>query len=396
VVRRWLPLVFACALALALAPSASAQETLSPPDYAFQHDSSRDGTPNEVHSGFYPGDDQDNSNGSPLDDRYDDTYEYFYFTPDSNNYGSFTVNVSWGDPRIDFDLYVYRVRPDGGIVAASVASSASGGTTEENATYTPRNIGDPVEQDKYLIVVDNWCSRDADDDPTSDDPAVTADCGIGEDIPDEDDFTGSVSFGPREAQNTLPTATLSGPDTGRTGEILNFTAQGTDNGGAITNYKFDLNGDGFFETNTLTGNAASTSFSNPGTYNVGVQVTDNAGDTGFASKAVTISGPPGQPKPAALKPLRSFKLGFPAFGGKKHRKLVIRYRLRERGKVTLRLYRGKKRVRTLASNRSTRPNKTYRLTVRSKSLKRGRYTVRIIVRATSGKVQRAKLASKRV
>ena len=395
-VRRWLTLVFACVCALAFAPSASAQEELAPPDYAFEHDSSRDGTAAEVTSGFFPGDDLDNSNGNPLEDRHENTFEYFYFTPDSANYGSFTVNITWGDPRIDLDLYVYRVRPDGGIVPANVASSAAGGTIQENATYTPRNIGDPVEQDRYLVVVDNWCSRDADDDP--DDPGTaTADCGIGANPPaNEDDFTGSVSFGPREAQNTLPSAALSGPDRGRTGEVLTFTAQGTDVGGAITNYKFDLDGDGFFERNTLTSNAASTSFANPGTYNVGVQVTDNAGDTGYASKAVTITGPPGQATPAALRPLHSFKLGFPAFGGKKARKLVIRYRLRERGKVTLRLYRGKKRVRTLVNNRSTRANKTYRLTVKPKGLKRGRYTVRIVVRTATGKVQRAKLASKRV
>ena len=159
-VRRFLLVVLAGAFALAFTPSAFAQTVLTPPDYAFEHDSTRDGTPSEVqNSGFYGGDDQDNSNGDPLDDRYADTYETFEFTPDSANYGSFNVNVSWADPRVDFDLYVYRIRPDGGIVAASVASSAAGGTTEENATYTPRNVGDAVEQDRYLIVVDNWCSR---------------------------------------------------------------------------------------------------------------------------------------------------------------------------------------------------------------------------------------------
>ena len=304
------------------------------------------------------------------------------------------MNVSWGDPRIDFDLYVYRIRPDGGIVAASVASSAAGGTTEENAIYTPRNVGDAVEQDRYLIVVDNWCSRDADDDPTTD-AADTADCDIGEDLPRRGRLHGSVSFGPREAVNTLPTVTLSGPDSGKTGEVLSYTAQGADSGGFITNYKFDLNGDGFFETNTLTSRAAKTAFANPGTYNVGVQVTDNAGDTGYASKAVKITGPP-DALPAVLRPIRSFKLGFPAFGGKKARKLVIRYRLRERGKVTLKLYRGKKRVKTLVNNKSKRANKSYRITVKPKGLKRGRYTVRIVMKSATGKTQRAKLSSKRL
>jgi hypothetical protein len=395
VVRRFLLVVLAGAFALALTPSAFAQD-LTPPDFAYQHDTSRDGTAGEIHSGFYGGDDQDNANGDPLADRHDNTYETFYFRPDRNDYGSFTVHLDWSDSRLDFDLYVYRVRPDGGIVAASVASSAAGGTTFEDATYTPRNVGDAVEQDRYLIVVDNWCTADSDDDPDSSNPAVTADCGIGASPPaNEDAFTGNVTFTPREQINTLPTVTLSGPDSGKTGQVLGYTAQGTDNGGAITNYKFDLDGDGFFERNTLTGNAAQTAFANPGTYNVGVQVTDNAGDTGYASKAVKITGPPGAPTPAVLKPIRSFKLGFPAFGGTDQRKLVIRYRLRERGKVTLRLYRGKKRVKTLVNNKSRRANRSYRVTVDSRKLKRGQYTVRILVKSATGKVQRSKLSSKR-
>ena len=393
-VRRVLLAVLAGAFALAFAPAAFAQDP-SPP-FTFEHDGTRDGTPTEITSGFSDGGDLDNSNGDTLADRYENTYETFYFrVPEGTDAGSFTVDIQWGDPRIDFDLYVYRVRPDGGIVAANVASSAAGGTTEETAIYTPRNIGDPIEPDRYLVVVDNWCSRDADDDPESSDPADTADCGIGEEIPDEDDFTGSVTYGPREQTNSLPTVTLAGPDTGTTGKVLQYTAQGTDTGGGITNYKFDLNGDGFFETNTLSSGAASTSFSNPGTYNVGVQVTDNAGDTGYASKAVKITGPGGQPKPAVLKPLRSFKLGRPVFGGRKSRKLVVSYRLRERGRVTLSLYRGKKRIKRLATGQK-RANRTYRVSVKPRKLKRGRYSVRMTVRAATGKRQTARLSAKKL
>ena len=63
----------------AAAPSASAQGTCSPvePPCTFEHDATRDGTPNEVVSGFYGGDDGDDSNGDPLADRYPNTYETF-------------------------------------------------------------------------------------------------------------------------------------------------------------------------------------------------------------------------------------------------------------------------------------------------------------------------------
>ena len=269
-----------------------AAATVQPP-CAFEHDESRDGTPNELVSGFFGGDDFDDSNGDTLDDRVDNSYEVFDFKIDEGTQaGNFTVNVTWGDARVDLDLYVYRRRPDGTIVPGAIASSASFGDNTEDATYTPKILGQPVEPDTYVAVVDNWCSRDADDDPTSSDPADTADCGIGANPPaDEDDFFGSVTLGAAQITNQLPTASLSGPDAGRVGEALTYTAQGTDADGQIANYRFDLNGDGFFETTSPTGNVAIAEFRPPGIYNVGVQVTDDKGDTAYASKAVRITRP---------------------------------------------------------------------------------------------------------
>jgi hypothetical protein len=382
---------------LAAAPSASAQDaTCAPgttPPCSFEHDTTRDGTANEVTSGFYGGDDGDNSNGDPLEDRYPNTYETFEFViPEGTQAGSFTVNVTWEDARVDLDLYVYRIRPDGAIAPNNVTSSAAFGDNTEDATYTPRNIGSPVEPDRYLIVVDNWCSRDADDDPTTE-PADTSNCGIGEEIPDEDYFFGSVTLGALESPNRLPSVALNGPDAGRTGQPLTYTAQGEDPGGRIVNYKFDLNGDGFFETNTLTGNVATAEFDVAGVYNVGVQATDDSGDTAYASKAVRVTGPPATTS-AALDPLKKFSLGRPVFGGAKRKNLKITYRLRERSNVRLTLHRGSKRIRVLS--RGTRGAGKHKLLLKPRGLRRGRYSVRIVVRSASGQRQVARLYSKRL
>ena len=239
--------------------------------------------------------------------------------------------------------------------------------------------------------------RDADDDPDSADPADTADCGIGANPPaNEDDFFGSVKLGAAQITNQLPKASLSGPDAGRVGEALTYTAQGTDVDGQVVNYRFDLNGDGFFERDTLAGNVAQAEFGTPGVYNVGVQVTDDKGDTAYASKSVRITGLP-KVLPVALGPLQSFKLSNPVFGGRKGKALVIRYRLRQRSRVTLGLYRGKKRVKRLATG-TKKANKTYRIKVKPKGLRKATYTARITVRPTAAgsKPQSARLSSKRL
>ena len=207
---------------------------------------------------------------------------------------------------------------DGKINPTNIASGASFGDTDEDATYTPkswdtrRDAARPPLPDRGR----NWCTRDADDDPTSDDPADTANCGIGEDVPNEDDFVGSVTLGPIEEVNSLPSVTLTGPDSGRTGERLAYTAAGSDPGGAIVNYRFDLDGDGFFESNTLTGTAAATAFADPGTFNVGVQATDNAGDTAYASKAVKITGSPVGPTPGVPETAARLQPELPRVGRK--------------------------------------------------------------------------------
>ena len=175
-VRRSLTAALAATFLLSIAANAQAQDPptcavgVAPP-CVFEHDAGRDGTPSELVSGFFGGDDFDDSNGDTLDDRVDNSYEAFDFTiPEGTQGGNFTVNVTWVDARVDLDLYVYRRRPDGTIVPGAIASSASFGDNTEDATYTPKILGQPVEPDTYVAVVDNWCSNDADDDPNSSRP----------------------------------------------------------------------------------------------------------------------------------------------------------------------------------------------------------------------------------
>jgi hypothetical protein len=370
----------------ALPSTASAQ--LPPPLFAFEHNAALDGTEDEIVSGFWVPPDDENGNGDPIDDRPDNTYETFEFeVPEGTQAGSLNIRVAWADPRIDLDVYLYRFREDGSLVPQNIASSATFGDPFEELQYRPA-IGD-VETDRYLIVVDNWCSS------PSDPGSSAADCGFATEIPNEDDFAGEVRLGPALISNPLPSVSLTGPTTATAGDTLTFTANATDDE-PIENYAFDFNNDGRFESDNLRANVVSHRFESAGYYDVGVRVRDQDGDTAFASLKLVVSGP-AISIVSARGLLSSFKLNRPVFGGKKNRKLIVRYRLREPGRAIVSLYRGKKRVQRLASvNR--RANRTYRINISPKKLRRGAtYTVRMFVRSSDGKrEQRVRLSAKRL
>ena len=73
---------------------------------------------------------------------------------------------------------------------------------------------------------------------------------------------------------------------------------------------------------------------------------------------------------------------------------MVRYRLRERARVSLTLYRGSRRIRRISAGVRER-RRTYRVVLRSAHLRRGLYTVRIVVRGASGRVQAARLSARR-
>ena len=189
---------FAAGLALALAPPALAQESQG---FTFGHDDALDGTPDEIVSGFFGGED---GLSDPLSEgnRVPNSFETFEIVvPEGERNGSMTVRIEWQDAEVDLDLYLYRYRADGTLVESNIAASAAFGSPFEELTYTPRISGDPVEAGRYLIVVDNWCTNK--DDPLSQDP--TSGCTL--DVPDEDDFIGRVTFGASLPTNALPSVT---------------------------------------------------------------------------------------------------------------------------------------------------------------------------------------------
>ena len=312
--------------------------------------------------------------------------------PDDVN-GSFTVQLNWGNPNIDLDMYVYRERPNGTVDGNPIAQGASG-DPEENATYVPPVIDSPVEPGTYVVVIDNWCSNDTDPIAVELYEDVTGPiCDIGA-YEDEDDFNGRVEFQPFVRSNRPPRVSLAGPDGAAAGQRLTFEATATDEDGSIAGYAFDLDGDGNFEYDNARNSAVTRLFDQPGVVNVGVRVIDDRGGVAYASKRVTITGtavdaPPGADKTVSARNLlRTFRLNRPVFGGRRERPLIVRYRLRDRARVTLTVYRGrgddKKLVKRIIRG-VRREGRTYTHRIPSRGLKGGNYMVRIAVRTPDGR-----------
>ena len=208
------------------------------------------GTPPNTHPEFVP---EDNP-----------TYEKFPFTvPAGDQNGSFTVTVTWEEPAIDFDVYVYRQRGNGTLDPQPVAQAASS-ADPERATRFEAIAGDPIHAGTYWVYVDNWCSNDHD-------PLIQRFFGgfcIDEDNPltnsDEDDFIGQVTFTPFVVDNKLPSVSLTGPDAGKTNTDLTFAAAGSDPDGSISQYAFDLDGDGRFEYDNGKNGTVTARFPNAG------------------------------------------------------------------------------------------------------------------------------------
>lgn len=363
---------------------------------SFGHDDSLDGTPGEIVSGYFGGDDPSQD---PIASRTPGTFETYSLTvPAGTDYGGLSATVRWEEARLDFDIYLYRQRPDGTLRPGALASAASFGTPFETLTFRPAISGDPVPSGTYVLVVDNWCTRDAE---------APFDCEIGPDVPDEDDFIGSFESLDPLPSNPRPSVTLAGPDAVKTGDPATFTATATDDG-AIRQYAFDLDGDGRFESDNGQARTLTRRFDAPGARNVGVRVTDDEGGQSFANRRLTVSAPPagangpgsgaggsGAPGTGTSRLLAGFSVGRPVFGGRRALTLPIRYRLRERATVDLALYRGSRRVRTLAKGvRGT--TRIHRVTVSPRRLRRGTYTVYLSVRTADGRTQVVRLASRRL
>ncbi|HET8952302.1 MAG TPA: PKD domain-containing protein [Solirubrobacteraceae bacterium] len=373
-------LALAVLLVLAVAAVAGAQ---SLPTQKFAHDGTRDGTATEIHSGFWNG---DPPSGDPLAARYANTYETFQvLVPDGTRHSRLESSIGWNEPRIDLDLSIYRLRSDGRPDGPAIARSAAKDRATERAVYAP--AGATVAPGRYLVVVDNVCSRDNDEDPRTPNPADRANCGIGADVPDEDDFEGTVTLG-----NQAPQVTLTGPTSVPAKENATFRATASDPDGSIATYLFDLDGDGTYELDSDGIPEASATFPTRGRRTIGVQVLDDSGAAAFATWNVNVTRPID-----TRPPLRTFRLSGPTFGGATKRALVITYRLREKARVEVKLRRGAgvgKLVRVIERGVRTR-SRYHRIRVQPSHLRRGRYVVRIFVQGASGKRQVAQLAARR-
>ena len=102
-----------------------------------------------------------------------------------------------------------------------------------------------------------------------------------------DTTTRTIKVGPQP-----PTASFTAdPNPAVVGGSVHYDASGSkDPDGSIVKYEWDLDGNGSFETNTGATAGADRVYGTPGTFDVGLRVTDNGGSTATKTVPVTING----------------------------------------------------------------------------------------------------------
>jgi hypothetical protein len=96
-----------------------------------------------------------------------------------------------------------------------------------------------------------------------------------------------------------PTAAVSAsPGTVNTGQTVNFDGStSADTEAQIVDYRWDLDGNGTFETDTGSTRTVSRSYATAGTVNPRLRVTDANGDHNDSATTVTVNAPPPPPPP---------------------------------------------------------------------------------------------------
>jgi hypothetical protein len=266
------PFLLAIAIALVLVPTASAATT---PNFAFRHGEANYRTSVATAPGAYQGGARQ---PCPVSGNPACTYEAHEFEiAEGEENGSFAVTITWGSADDDWDLYVYKVRTDGTVDEDKpVASSASGGTTEETAEELASPDA-PIEPGTYRIYVDNWA------------------------VATSMDWEGYVAFGPFVRANTIPIAALSAPTQAIAGQPVRLDASGSrDPDGTIVNYSWDLDGDGRFETDAGGSPVHEARFPG-GRAQVGLRVRDDRGGMDFAAQTINVgSAPSNQQTPPTI------------------------------------------------------------------------------------------------
>ncbi|HEV7482624.1 MAG TPA: PKD domain-containing protein [Solirubrobacterales bacterium] len=93
------------------------------------------------------------------------------------------------------------------------------------------------------------------------------------------------------AGNTqAPTASFeASPNPASAGQTVSLDGSSSSSpNGTVSDYAWDLDGNGSYETDTGTTASTSTSFSSPGAHSVGLRVTDSAGQQATATRTVTV------------------------------------------------------------------------------------------------------------
>jgi len=79
------------------------------------------------------------------------------------------------------------------------------------------------------------------------------------------------------------------PNPAQAGQSVSFDGSAsTDPDGSIAKYEWDLDGNGTYETDTGTTPTTSATFSSPGTYEIRLRATDGDGNSGQATRALTV------------------------------------------------------------------------------------------------------------
>jgi hypothetical protein len=180
--------------------------------------------------------------------------------PDEAN-GHMSVEVHWSNPFDDFDLYVYRKTASG---EEQVGSSAGAPPSTSEQTVIDAQGTDPIPPGAYIVRVNNYAATSP-------------------------DFSGVVKFSPFKLPNAKPVARLKAVKTVKKGKPSVLDASGSrDSDGKISNYAWDLDGDGAIETNGGTKAVLRHKFS-AGVHHVTVRVTDNKGKRAYATRTVRVT-----------------------------------------------------------------------------------------------------------
>jgi hypothetical protein len=195
----------------------------------------------------------------------DGTFEDFPVTVAADDAdGQMAVEIHWGNPADDWDLYVYKKNSTGGL--DQVGSSAGSPPSQSEATTISQQGTDPLPPGDYVVRAQNYAATSA-------------------------DFEGSVKFTEFKVPNKRPTAKLKAPKTSVAGRSVKLDASGSsDPDGTIQHYRWDLDGDGSTEVDGGTTPTLKHKFK-AGVKHVAVQVTDDKGRRAYATRTIRVFKP---------------------------------------------------------------------------------------------------------